>query len=1016
LQEFAFQAKFLIGFQEDTFQLEEEEGVLLEIKDFLRTGLHPEKYSPSQLQILLAHHAKGGDIQAACEKILSILEKGSEIRTFPTGQELWMRFCDDLKNMPRASQQDLWEEFQALAPKLAKSSKWHMQASCLFQFVEKGQCSYEEWDDLLSEKKLFFEMVRFDPVRKKKDAEKLRYPGLLERLSNSFSPLWKQAKDPQILLLRLARDCQARHERMKEEYAHFQPDDLVKKMQEALQDPCFRAKVQNKYKAAIIDEFQDTDPLQWDIFKTLFLNGDSKPRALYLVGDPKQSIYAFRSADVYTYLEAAKILGDENRFCLDTNYRSHPSLVTSLNELFTFDLAKAWMQLPLAGTCLEVRKVESRAFVPSVLEGDFYGRLHFFIAEESSSGNKYPSEEIEENQLFPFIAEEVQRLSKEKKIQYKQIAILVKDRYQASRLQQYLKRYEIPCLMQKNIEWDMSPAYEGMKDLFGALKHPTSESCLKKVLAGCLIGKTAEEILGGWENALLQKARGYFSEGKTQCKKKGFGAFFQDFLLSQWNNDNTTVIEDLLSREDSSLYFELRQIAQILLENKPGSLYNVDHLYDFLLEMKDLPSDSEALKHFAEEEEDQVVVMTVHKSKGLEFDVVFALGLCYRHSKQEQFVSIKQGLHKILTIVSDAEEAQKWMQQELDAEKMRQLYVALTRARERVYIPAVISASPDSIAEGTASAMELFCMGFGSTEYSLAQAYAHMPSFSLSGLVQHLERLKQRCSISYDILIHKNFRFKQESPPLVELQIPSFPDIVSKDQSLLSFSSLSKEMKSQEVIFTESEMPDRDIQSPHTLPLGVETGTVLHGILEHICKTDLHRDPGRKVEEFIEKACRNTNLEGWENTIFLMIQKTFELQLFDKFCLREIPSADMHVEMEFMYPYDESLLKGFIDLVFRKNGKYYLVDWKTNFLGGSDEEYSIENMKRAMEQHNYFLQADIYVSALKRYLCLFEKKPFHEYFGGVIYLFLRGSKAYCFYPEPSLQRSDLFKEFLCLEV
>jgi exodeoxyribonuclease V beta subunit len=124
----------------------------------------------------------------------------------------------------------------------------------------------------------------------------------------------------------------------------------------------------------------------------------------------------------------------------------------------------------------------------------------------------------------------------------------------------------------------------------------------------------------------------------------------------------------------------------------------------------------------------------------------------------------------------------------------------------------------------------------------------------------------------------------------------------------------------------------------------------------------------------------------------------------------------MHVEMEFMYPYDESLLKGFIDLVFRKNGKYYLVDWKTNFLGGSDEEYSIENMKRAMEQHNYFLQADIYVSALKRYLCLFEKKPFHEYFGGVIYLFLRGSKAYCFYPEPSLQRSDLFKEFLCLEV
>src|SRR5690606_15460837 len=103
-------------------------------------------------------------------------------------------------------------------------------------------------------------------------------------------------------------------------------------MQKAIDVPKFKAKVRQKYQAAIIDEFQDTDKVQWDIFQKLFI--EEPLQALYLVGDPKQSIYRFRKADIYTYLAARVTLGEENAYVLDTNYRSSKSLVSALNALF----------------------------------------------------------------------------------------------------------------------------------------------------------------------------------------------------------------------------------------------------------------------------------------------------------------------------------------------------------------------------------------------------------------------------------------------------------------------------------------------------------------------------------------------------------------------------------------------------------------------------------------------------------------------------------------------------------
>jgi len=120
-----------------------------------------------------------------------------------------------------------------------------------------------------------------------------------------------------------------------------------------------------------------------------------------------------------------------------------------------------------------------------------------------------------------------------------------------------------------------------------------------------------------------------------------------------------------------------------------------------------------------------------------------------------------------------------------------------------------------------------------------------------------------------------------------------------------------------------------------------------------------------------------------------MIDQTLQLPLLD------FPRDRMFQELEFVFPTSEGFLKGFIDLCFEKQGKYYLVDWKTNWL----ENYSQAFLEKAMHEGDYFLQAAIYAQSLKRYIKLYDSRPFEECFGGAYYVFVRGPGVYHFIPD-----------------
>ena len=278
--------------------------------------------------------------------------------------------------------------------------------------------------------------------------------------------------------------------------------------------------------------------------------------------------------------------------------------------------------------------------------------------------------------------------------------------------------------------------------------------------------------------------------------------------------------------------------------------------------------------------------------------------------------------------------------EEQDAEKMRQFYVAMTRAKKRVY--ACMAKGAKVAANGTASPMELWSLKLTS------------PLENLGFTVSEEGR---------SFLPHQ----EKEAPTLVE---PPLLDLAFPPRRLLSFSALAKKTV---------HMPE---QAP-LLPAGSETGIVFHALLETIIERRLFSPFEReKVTGLIEK----TTLATYGDEVLAILQATFTTPL-GSFSLQDIPPEQLLAEVEFLYPKEGDMFKGFIDLIFEWEGKYYVLDWKTNDLGG---DYSQERLTRAMHDGDYFFQAELYSKAVEKYLALSEERSFDQIFGGVYYLFLRG--------------------------
>lgn len=873
------------------------------VLDFFRYPSGPERtaYSSGQIASLLRSIRR--DRAGLIKKLSEVVKGEGEIPLCPDYRTLRERFSALDLSLPSP------EEMERVAPAFNKICR---KGNIKREFAEQfAALLRKDFNALLVGDSLFSYLREENRDRRKlktfTDEELKPFYVLGERLSS----LIEEARDPDLLLFRIALPLRERLSEMKAEEGVYGYDDLLIRMEEALRKEHFLLKVRSSFDAVIIDEFQDTDARQWRIFERLFLDpGPGKEvDTFYLVGDPKQSIYGFRGADLTTYRRAQGAM--EKTCSLRTNYRSEPTLLHSLNALF--EKACRFPFTPsLPASC-----------VTDTPFSDGKSPLCFFSArQEGSANSRCPSSQTEEQRLFPFIAGEITSLVKRKEATFGDVAILVRDGEQEVRVKSYLSRVAIPATAKGDTPLSASPVYSLFKELILSLRHPDE---VRTLLAHPVFALT--ECALREDETLIAETMAFMHELSGESDR----AKAVDRLLKRvWKPGKTLL--DLLLANGLDAYGDFIRIAELLLGEKEHSFRAWLALFD---RMREFPrtfltrpvSDGNA-----------VSIMTIHGSKGLEFPVVFALGVASRYGGKRGVIRHRGTWHPFSIDDPACREALA----EGAEEELRTLYVALTRAKKRLYVP-VLFDLPEAKGKRVASSMELLLRDLPPVAEWAEEIGASYEE------TREEQVVASRAPFLFD--------------PLPFPSPPHFPY-----RALHSFSSLTRGKRG-----VRPEPPE----SEEGLPSGRAFGLFLHTLLEEGVRNA--RDHPGLVEERIAQSAYASHAE-W---ILDLVGRALRHRLAG-FCLADVSPSHIHTEVEFIHNESETrAFRGVIDLIALHEGKYVIADWKSNLLSG----YTPSHLEEAMRENDYFLQAESYAKAFRKYLtCRNDTTPLV----GVYFLFLRG--------------------------
>lgn len=974
---------------EDDLSSDYLEGI---VKDFLRTELHAGLINAIQMDIVINAY-KGFD--RLLKELSNCIGSITPIVPTPSYTDLFqacLKGFNQLKQQKLIASPLLLEDFYTLAPfykgvcdKKKKINSDILKAAKTFaDLFDKEQLDQNDFDFLI-ENKGFWNHTLKEKYKKFPELQ-LHYPDFAAHYGIYVENIIQTAGNPFSIFSILAAPCQQFGQRILKENDLLGFNGLLKAMLDASSNPAFAAQVRSRFKAVIIDEFQDTDPLQWEIFRLLFPPEDHQWGRIFLVGDPKQSIYAFRQADIYTYLSASQTIKDEWKTQLDCNFRSEPSLINALNSLFNRSLAPDLFPLPRSQGHIDYIPVIPGGKVTDWELNDNYGSLHAYTL----TYDKYNIEKID-NDIFPSIANEIRRLHLNNALLFSQFAVLVADRYQGERLVKYLREWNIPATYQRAPSLTDSITVRAMRELLTAFINPRDESALKTAMGGPFIGWSHRQVETLKENSVLQRVLEQMYSLKKTLWTEGFPSFINSLMTSTWDVNGESLEKQLLSRRDGALlYNEWLHICNWLIEKHSRTQASPEQLIDDLLNLENSSSDHSELKIQVNADENAVQVLTIHSSKGLEFDVVFAIGLYKRDKKPPAFIPIpdKAGGYIQKAVHEDSEDYNLHCR-EIDAEKIRRLYVALTRAKHRLYIPFVFS-EPDA---HLPSPIELFTSRCNCMELSNNNLCKKIGTAMAEPFEKRLHDLQSKSRLSISKPNRENIKIaplpEQDLPiilPPKEFHIPGQPYFLKSYTSLTQTLSHKSEERPP-IDFSTQE------KNSHTLPAGSEAGILLHAILQNIPFSLAQR--AKKAIDLIEYVSRftaSTPFKSWEMTITEIVYTALKTPLFKDVCpLAEIPDCECFREMEFAFSAENEFgfngyLKGVVDLFFRYKGNYYLVDWKSNWLGPDITKYNELSMRKTMEDSDYFLQARIYQKALNRYLKLINDTAIKE----TAYIFLRG--------------------------
>jgi len=816
-------------------------------------------------------------------------------------------------------------------------------------------------------------------------------------------------------------------------------DDLLNRLNDALHGPVgpdLALTLRKQYPLALIDEFQDTDPVQYEIFDRIYpaepgeVSGD-----LCFVGDPKQAIYAFRGADLATYLKARDAAS--RRYDLPFNYRSTPSLIAALNQLFA-------RPQPFAEEGLDYPPVEAgnKPRPNLVLPADEPEAPLALVWLGDEGLNKGQAGERAAADTARRIAGLLAASGAgsayfeddkgRRPLKGGDIAVLVASHREAASIASELASRGVPSVRRgRDSVWHSEEAGE-LAAVLAAYAEPGREGVLRYALATRLLGRDAQQLARCQDDERAwDKERADAEQYHQLWQQHGFMRVFRTWL------DQEAVAERLLATLDGERrltnLLHLAELLQTESLQRPG----LEALLAWFNGQRCSEGAGEDALLRLESDAERVQIVTIHTSKGLEYPLVFCPFLwdgrllgkftdSARCHDDEQRPLLDLGSDQLETHVQRA-------RREVFAEKLRLTYVALTRAGYRLWLhwgavavpkpSQKTGALPDEGLHSSALAWLLHGRDMAG-EDALAELASYLTDKTPADLAKELDDLAAKSAG----LIARQPLCEREASAGGELRAPAPGRLAQFERSLHSawrigsFSGLAAGMH--------MEAPDRDGLAPpaasepgtgfFAFPRGARAGTCLHAILE-----DWARDKA-PLSELVEPALVGCGISSdWRDVALAHLQLVLDTDLDGQgLSLSRLNPARRLPELGFTFPvanldvqrlrsiladpvhglaapmreaaarleFDslKGFLKGFIDLTFEHDGRWYIADYKSNWLGPSASYYDEDRVLHALTGEHYYLQYLIYLVALRRFLRQRLSDFTDDRLGGAYYLFLRG--------------------------
>ena len=844
------------------------------------------------------------------------------------------------------------------------------------------------------------------------------------------------------LLRELLEQGPARLRELKRERRVVSYSDLLAEVRAQLTDPArptLAAELRSRYPAALVDEFQDTDPLQWDIFRTIY---DAPDATLFLVGDPKQAIYRFRNADLNVYLDARKTALARDSSALTSladNQRSSETLIQALNAIFGAHNA-TFLTPGLHYQSLRLGNKPRESFVD-----ECSGPQPLTVW--TLPGGESPLEKADaRNRATSATATEIARLLQgaaagkvrigERALNAGDIAVVVPTHARAKQIQAELATLSISSIKRSREVVYKSREADELARLLEAILEPSRSGLVRSALATEMLDFDASKIL-----ALDDDSRDEaewverLSAARDRWRQQGVGVMLRELITKMG------IGERLLQRPDGERRLtNLLQLGECL-QDAASDHPSPEALMRWFAERRTDGQGDDAAELRLESDRNLVQIVTIHKSKGLEYPIVFCPylfeGLDKGGGRNLKGVEYHNGSRLCIDFRDNVEQEEKKnlksiRQTEERAERLRVIYVALTRAVHRLYLVAGpyskrLFGNP-SLSESSRAPLNWLVLDQASANDKVFFTNTHEPNETLKTWDAWAQRHSDVVSLApLPVASLESLQPSvRDSTAVSALPAPRIPP----EWRLGSFSGIlrghvfdASAKEKDTYTGTADKLADgSDIASDDMLwfPRGARAGECVHDLFERI---DFTQQAGwaDAISQALD-AHPPTRSDQPDRALLTqmmhrMLTDVLQTMLPGGFTLSAIPLTKRLTEWEFMLPATRlksreltslleqhgyrmphleprtlaGYLRGFVDLVFEHEGRFYLLDWKSNFLGKRPADYAPDALELTMQAEGYHLQHILYTVALHHHLRL--HLPDYDYarhMGGTRYLFVRG--------------------------